>query len=429
MLINIIFIILLLGLSFIFSGGEIGFASASETKLRLAAEEGDSISKMSYEIFRRYDDALISVLIGNDLVNIGSSAVATVIAIGLAGDSGAGIATAIMTLLIITFGEITPKILASRAPERFSKAVTVPIRITMWITYPLVVISRHFMNQVSRMWSGSEADDAVTEEDLETIIDTVEDEGIVDEDTADLLQSALDFDDVLAYEIITPRVDMTALDLDDSDEENLRTILKCSYSRIPVYQDTPDNIVGVLQLTQCLKALARGRKLDVKGWMMKPIFVHKTMPLPDVLDVMMENNSHMVIVTDEYGGTMGILTMEDVLEQIVGEIWDEKDIIDEEFVEEADGSYEVDGDMRIEDLFYELDIEDKDFDDDNATVGGWAIEMLEGYPKKGESFTYKNLEIEVTDVKNLRVRSLNVRVLPEEEAETEDNLIRGYRGQ
>ena len=417
MVINIIFIIVLLALSFTFSGAEISFASASEIKLKKAAEEGNKIASISYNIFKKYDDALIAVLMGNDLVNIASSAVATVIAMDLVGDSGAGIATAIMTLLIITFGEITPKIMANRAPERFSYAVALPIRVLMWITRPVVLAARKFMDQVSKIWKKDEVDDAVTEEDLETIIDTVEDEGVVDEDTADLLQSALDFDDVLAYEIITPRVDMLAIDIDDPDEENLRTILKCSYSRIPVYQETTDNIIGVLQLSYCLKALAIGELLNIRAWMLKPIFVHKTMPLPDVLDLMQENNTHLVIVTDEYGGTMGLLTMEDVLEQIVGEIWDEKDIIDEEFSELPDGSYEVDGDMRIEDLFYELDIEDKDFDDDNATMGGWAIEMLGGYPKKGDSFRYKQLEIEVTDVRNLRVRSLNVRLIPEEETE------------
>ncbi len=420
MIVNVILIIALLVLSFIFSGAEISFASASETRLRKAAEEGGKVHKTAYWIFQKYDDALIAVLAGNDLVNIGSSAVATVIAIGLMGDGGAGAATAVMTLLIITFGEITPKIMASRAPERFSNAVAYPVRALMWIAAPVVAASRWFMNRISRVWRENAVDDAVTEEDLETIIDTVEDEGIVDEDTADLLQSALDFDDVLAYEIITPRVDMLAIDLDNSDDENLRTIMKCSYSRIPVYRDTPDNIVGVLQLRQCLRALAKGEKLDIRGWMMKPFFVHKTMPLPEVLDLMQENNTHMVIVTDEYGGTMGILTMEDVLEQIVGEIWDEKDVIDEEFIEQPDGSYEVDGDMRIEDLFYELDIEDKDFDDDNSTIGGWAIEMLGGYPEKGDVFRYRNLEIEVTEVRNMRVLSLNVRVLPEDPEADED---------
>ena len=233
----------------------------------------------------------------------------------------------------------------------------------------------------------------------------------------------------IAQELMAAGCEVLAIDLDDPYDKNLNAILKCSYSRIPVYQETTDNIVGVLTLNQCLKALALGEKLNIRGWMLKPYFVHKTMPLPDVLDIMQENNTHMVIVTDEYGGTMGLLTMEDVLEQIVGEIWDEKDVIDEEFAEQPDGSYEVDGDMRIEDLFYELDIEDKDFDDDNATMGGWAIEMLGGYPRKGDSYQYKNLEIEVTDVKNMRVRSLNVRVLPEEEAESEENISRGYRGQ
>ena len=421
MTLRILFIVLLILLSAFFSGSEISYAGASEVKLRRAAETARKRSKEQYanDIKEHYEDALISILIGNNLVNIASSAVATVIAIGLMGDAGAGVATLIMTVVIIIFGEIAPKIVASRKPESFAYAAAVPLHWFTLVTRPLVLIFSAFMKAVGSLWEESAVDDAVTEDDLETIFETAEDEGVVDEDTADLLQSALDFDDVLAYEIITPRVDMEAIDIEDSRQEIIDQIMKTRFSRLPVYEDTPDTIIGIAHVNQCLRSLAAGEEFDLRSLMMEAHFVHKTMPLDDVFETMQREGCHMVIVTDEYGGTMGILTMEDVLEQIVGEIWDEKDEIDEEFVELDPTHYEVDADMRLEDFFDELDLDEDELDDDNATVGGWAIEMLGGYPEAGESFEYENVKVTVAETEGMRVTELLAEVMPEEEEEEE----------
>ncbi|MCQ2561409.1 MAG: hemolysin family protein [Clostridia bacterium] len=409
-----LFIFILIGLSAFFSGSEISYAGASEIKLRKAAEEArNSSAKDAHYVKIHYDKALISILIGNNLVNIGSSSVATVIAVSLMGDAGAGAAAAVMTVLIIIFGEITPKIIANKNPEGFASAVAVPIKFIMLVTAPLVFLCDHFISGVSRLWEGHTDDDVVTEDDLETIFETAEDEGVVDEDTADLLQSALDFDDVMAYEIITHRVDMDAIDIEDSEEEIIEQILSSSYSRLPVYIDTPDNIIGICHINQCLRSMAMGEKFNLRKLMLPVNFVHKTTPLDDVLETMKVEGCHMVIVTDEYGGTMGLVTMEDVLEQIVGEIWDEKDEIDEEFVELGPDRFEVDGDMRIEDFFDELDMDEKDFDDDNATMGGWAIEMLGDYAETGEQFSYKNITFTVTETDGMRVTQLLAEVDPD----------------
>ena len=419
---NILFIVFLILLSAFFSGSEISYASASEVKLRKAAENAkkkNSRETYADRIKDDYENALISILIGNNLVNIASSAVATVIAIGVMGDAGAGVATLIMTVIIIIFGEITPKIVASRKPEEFALTAAVPLYWFNVITRPLVAVFSAFMKALGNLWEKNAVDDAVTEDDLETIFETAEDEGVVDEDTADLLQSALDFDDVLAYEIITPRVDMEAIDIEDSDEEIIDQIMKTRFSRLPVYEDTPDTIIGIAHVNQCLRSLAAGEKFDLRSLMMEAHFVHKTMPLDDVFETMQCEGCHMVIVTDEYGGTMGILTMEDVLEQIVGEIWDEKDVIDEEFVELDQTHYEVDADMRLEDFFDEMDLDEDELDDDNATVGGWAIEMLGGYPEAGESFEYKNIKVTVAETEGMRVTELLAEVLPEPEEEEE----------
>jgi CBS domain containing-hemolysin-like protein len=420
-------IVIFIIFSAFFSGSEIAYASVNELRLKKAAEAegGSRLSKLAYGIYSRYDDALITILIGNNLVNIASSSVATVIAISIMGDDGAWVATAVMTVIILTFGEIVPKIVAVESSFAFTHIAAIPLKILMIVTFPIVWVIEKMLGLFDRLFKKADdnASSAITEDDLETIIDTVEDEGVIDEDKAELLQSALDFDGVLAYEIITPRVDMLTIDIEDSFDEILETANSSSYTRLPVYEDTVDNIIGILHLNHFYKKLADDpESFDIRQILMPVNFVHKTMPLDDVLKEMKRRQCHMVIVTDEYGGTMGCLTMEDVLEQLVGDIWDETDEIEPEFVQTGDDTYEVDGDMRIEDFFDELDIDDRDFDDDNTTVGGWAIEMLGDYPKVGDMFEYKNLTVTVKKLQNLRVVRVGVKVWPVKEEDEEEEL-------
>jgi len=419
-------IVIFIAFSAFFSGSEIAYASANRLRLKARAEAENSTKaeKLAFYIFERYDRALVTILIGNNLVNIASSSVATVIAIALLGESGAWIATAVMTVIILTFGEIMPKIVASSMADRFTGLVAPPLRFLMWLFHPLVWLMERILSAVECLWKKRLPEGpSVTEDDLETILETVEDEGVMDEDRCDLLQSALDFGDVLAYEIITPRVDMVYIDMEDDLEEIRETLFSSPYSRLPVCGDGTDNIIGILHLNHVFKRLVEAEELDkdmIRRMLMPARFVHKTMPLDNVLATMRKFKQHMVIVTDEYGGTMGILTMEDVLEQIVGDIWDETDVIDVEFQEIGPNLYEADGDMRIYDFFDELDIDDRDFDDDNATLGGWATEMVGGYPKVGAGFDYKNLHISIKKRRNMRVMKLLVRVQPLPEAEEEE---------
>lgn len=409
-----ILIVVCIILSAVFSGSEIAFMQLNPIKLRHEAEEKHSrLAKLALRFQERFDSGLIAILIGNNLVNIGSSSIAAALAISLMGESGAWVATAIMTVLIITFGEILPKIFASERAEGMAKVVALPLTVIWILLYPLIWLLEKFLKLLSGIWKDSESDDAVTEDDMETILDTVEDEGVVDEDTADLLQSAFDFDEVLAYEVITPRVDLVAIDLDDPREEQMKIAFASPYTRIPVYRDTPDHIVGILHLNHLYKAMVEDPDVPIQKLLMPVTYVHKTMPLPDVLDTMRRKKSHMVVVTDEYGGTMGILTMEDVLEQLVGEIWDETDKIEEEFVEIGENRYEVDGDMRLVDFLDEFDKEEEDLDDDNATVGGWAVEMLGGYPKLFDSFVYEDLTVTVLKKERMRILRLSVERNPD----------------
>jgi len=402
-----VLIVLLIALSAMFSGSELAFASSSEIKLRKKSEKDNRLALLALSIFNDYDKSLITILVGNNLVNISSSAIATMIALEIMGDSGAPIATAIMTVLIIIFGEITPKVIASRNPEKFAILVSLPIKFLMWLTLPVVYLVNIFIDKVSVLWKSNMTSDDVTEDDLETIIDTVSEEGVIDEDTADLLQNVIDFHDVQAYEIITHRIDIEGIDIEDSYDINVNKIMNTQYSRLPVYRDNLDNPVGFVVVDECLKAMLNNEFEPIK-YIRKALFVHKTMPLDDVLYKMRKKKCHLLFVSDEYGGTMGIITMEDVLEQIVGEIWDEKDEIDEEFEEIKKNVYEVSGDMRIEDLFEELDIEDKDFESDNKTVGGWAIEMMEEYPSVKDSFDYQGYKFTIAKMKKRRVMEIKV---------------------
>ena len=241
-------IVVLVVFSAFFSGSEIAYASANEKRLKASAETKKGLSRRwAYYIKQNYDKALSTILIGNNLVNIASSSIATLIVINLLGDNYAWVATVVMTLIVLTFGEILPKVVASGIAEGFSTFVAIPLRLLMVITYPLVMLVMWMLHGISKLWSKSLPDGpSVTEDDIENFIETAEDEGILDEERSDLLQSALDFDDVLAYEIITHRVDMISIDIDDPYEDILRTINTSPYTRIPVYEDTIDNIIGIL---------------------------------------------------------------------------------------------------------------------------------------------------------------------------------------
>lgn len=420
MLNYIIIIICLIGSAF-FSASEIAYASAGEVRLRCAADEKKSLAaRLALKIYGDYDKALATILIGNNLVNIASESVATVIVISLLGKNYAWVATILMTVIVLICGEIVPKVVAKTMPETFAMLFAVPLHVLFVVTKPLVLLVDCALKVVSLIWKNKmEETPSVTEEELETIIDTVETEGVIDEDKCELIQSAFDFGDVQAYEIITPRVDMLSIDIESTHEEMVDIILNSSFSRIPFYSDTPDHIVGVLHVNVALKELVDNKDADLTKLLMPTVYVHKTMPLDDVLSTMRREHSHMAVVTDEYGGVMGLLTMEDVLEQLVGDIWDESDEIEPEIVEICDGCFEIDGDMRIEDFFDEIDFDDRDFDDDNATVGGFVVELLGHYAEKGDVVSHENIEFTVTEVEEHRVIKLKVLVTPVE-PETEE---------
>lgn len=417
-------ILLLVFVSAFFSATEIAYASVNSARLKSKRQQKDSLAlSLAIKIVDDYENTLGAILVGNNLANTASSAIATLIVMDLKLPTWT--ATVAMTLIVLIFGEIVPKVLAKQLAEQFCYITAIPIYVLSIILKPITWIMMGIVRLGSFFWKESVTDsDSVSEDDFENIIDIVEDEGVLDEEQCDLLQNALDFDEVLAYEIITPRVDMEAIDIRDAYEINIKKLEEATYTRLPVYEDTPDNIIGILHLNHFYKAYVSGERVNIRELLLPVSYVHKTMSLPDVLEKMKETKTHMVVVLDEYGGTMGILTMEDVLEQLVGEIFDEGDDMEREFVCLDDTHYEADGDMRVYDFFDEFDIdieEDEEFDGDTATLGGWVTTMLDGEPQEDDTFTFENLKLTVKKTDGRRIERVSVEMTePEEEQDTDE---------
>lgn len=438
---NVTLYLILIGvtilLSAFFSGTESAFNSANRMRLKKAAESGKKTSQLAYRICENFTTTLSAILIGNNLVNIAASSAATMVVLHLFAKRGidneglaSTVSTVAITLLILLFGEIIPKVFAKQRAEQTVRMVVVPIRIVTILLYPLVFIVTLLMKGLRKIWGTDKTEDSpsVTEEELSSIIDTVEEEGVIDEEKSELLQSTLEFSDTNVEEITTPRIDLIQIDIEDDPEAIYDTVLNSRYSRIPVYEDNIDNIIGILFLNTYYQALAdlkeQGKTvadLDVRSLLRPPLFVYKTMKLPAVLNMMRENKNHLLIVTDEYGGTLGIVTMEDILEELVGDIWDESDEIVQMIEKIGDNLYEINGDMNIDDFFSEIDFdaEAHGFTCEYSTVGGWAVEMLNDAPAMGDSFTYEHLCIIVTEMDDMRVTKLTALVTEIKEDEEE----------
>lgn len=424
-------ILLMIVFSAFFSGSEIAFSSASKTRLKKSVEDGSKISKTALNMAEKFTKPLAAILIGNNLANIASSTSATVLAMALIGtngilkiDDGAASVTStiVMTLIVLIFGETVPKILCKKHADKVVLWFAIPIKILSVILFIPVAIVTGIVKLLSLIWGKDKADNepTVTEEELSTIIDTAEEEGVMDEEKSELLQSTIEFQDTTVEEVMTARINMTDFDIEDI-EGAFDVIENSRFSRIPVYEGDIDNIIGILYLNHYYRKLSEvdGNKslIDIRCLLLKPKFIHKTMKLPAALAMMRREKVHIAIVIDEFGGTLGLVTMEDILEEIVGEIWDESDVIVSMIQKTGDNTYDVSGEMNIDDFFYEIDFKDNDFECEYSTMGGWAVEQLDADPHTGDSFNYKNLCVIVTEMDDMRVTKLTVLVKPTEDEE------------
>ena len=402
----ILLVLLLCGSAF-FSGTEIAFTSLNKLRLKKDSEHMTKAEKLVAYICNHYDHALSTVLIGNNLVNIGATSLATVLAVNLAlasqgklsDQTASSIVTVIMTVIILIVGEITPKMLAKRYNEVIIKVVCWPLTALMVILSPAVFVSTAIVNLFSLLWhKKGDENITITEEDLESILDTVEDEGIIDENQTELLQSALEFSDLEVSDILTPRIDVIGLEINDSLEKVLEIINESQFSRYPVYDRTIDHVVGVIYVKHLLRELVEHKDVEWQSFMLDHIFIPESMKLHDVMEEFRKNQMHMAIVADEYGGTAGIVTMEDVLEQLVGEIWDENDDIVADWQKISDTRYECAGDMNLSEFCDELDLDEEELGSDCATVGGWATDEIGAMPVEFDAFDFKHLTVIVKAV-------------------------------
>lgn len=405
-------VIVLVFLSAFFSGAEMAYSSANRLRLESAAEKGDKAAAIACRIFDKYDEMLSTVLICNNLVNVALSSIASVMAIQIAGSEKSSTATTIaailVTITVIIFGETIPKIVSKKNANKTAINYAVVVKFFIIVLKPLVFVVVSLIQFITKPLKGEIPDDEqeIAVEELFSIIETVEDEGVIDEERSELLQAALDFSEISASEVMTSRVDMVSIDIDDDWDEILEIIDKSLYSRIPVYEDSIDNIIGILYLNHFFKAITSTEKIDIRPLLIKPCYVYKTVRLPAVLAEMRKYRTHLAIVTDEYGGSMGVVTMEDVLEELVGDIWDETDEFEPEVIEHDKNLYELDGDMNMSDFLEMIDRSEDSFDTDSATVGGWTIEKFGRFPENGESFTFENLTVTVLEVNGQRVEKV-----------------------
>lgn len=411
-------IFLCLCLSNFCSASEMAFSSCNVMRLEGARDGGSKRAKAAVYIAEHFDDALSAILIGNNLANIGASSLASVAVFLVTGeDEYTWLATIILTLLVIIFGETMPKISAKKNANRTSLKNAYVVRTMMIIFYPLVWLVVSLINLMTRGIKPADSDDASDEavEELQSIIETAEDEDVLDEDQSELVQAAIDFSETSAFEVMTARVDVQAIDIEDDWDEILAIVEDAPFTRLPVYEGSIDNVIGILYLNHFLKALADDGHADVRKLLMPPCYVYKTMKLPAVLNTLRKAKQHLAIVSDEYGGTLGVVSMEDVLEQIVGDIWDESDVVEHEVVQREESEYELDGAMILSDFLELVGLNEDDFDAESNTVGGWTLEMFGGFPKEGDSFSFRNMTVTVLAMDGRRVERVLVKVAPEGE--------------
>lgn len=413
-----ILLVILIALSAFFSASETAYTTVNKIRLQNYVDAGSKKAKTALFIAENYDRTLTTILIGNNIVNIGASSIATLLFVKLFGPSGAAISTAVMTILILIFGEVLPKSFAKESSEKFALAFSRSLRILMTVFWPVVFLFIQ-LKKVAKHISPIKEEETptVTEQELKFIVESIEDEGVLEKQESELVQHALEFDEKTVQEVLTPRVDMTTLDIEDDLQTNIGLVLTERFSRIPVCRGTSDRIIGILHTKDLLEALVRGDAIDLASMVQPAFFVYKTKKLSSLLADFKRNKTHVAIVTDDYGGTVGMVTMEDLLEELVGDIWDEDEEIIRDFVRIDSQHFLISGDLTIRELFDHLDLPFSNLESNHTSCGGWALEALGHIPQAGEAFQFKNMTLTIQEMDDQRVKKLSVYLAPQPEEE------------
>lgn len=415
---TIIVLIILVFLSACFSATETAFSSLNKIRLKNMANNGDKKAEKTLELAEEFNSLLSTILIGNNIVNIASSSIATVLFVAIFKENGALISTVIMTVTILIFGEITPKSVAKAHPEQFAMFFTPFISVLVVLFKPLTFFFNGLAFLISKLFKSQESDEFRSEEFI-TMVEEAQEGGNMNEDEADLITNAIEFNDQEVGKVYTPRVDMVANDINDSLDEIDKSFRESGFSRLPIYSGSIDNVIGILHEKDFYFHYYKDSATSIEQILTKPVFTTEHLKISALLKQLQKCKSHMAIVIDEYGGTLGIITMEDVLEEIVGEIYDEHDEVIEYFKKLDDVTYLVNCDADIEDMFEYFDIvpdEEYEFN----TVAGWVIFNLDKIPLINDKFSYKNLDVTVIDADEKTVNEIKVIVNPTESDETKN---------
>ena len=398
-----------------FSATETAFTSLNRIRLKSKADAGNRRAARALELVDKYDNLLSTILVGNNIVNLTASSLSTLFfTVGLKLQNGAVIATAVITVVVLIFGEVSPKSMAKEAPEQFAMFSAPIIGALMVILTPVNWFFAGLKRLLSRIMRGGDKE-GITEEELVTMVDQAESEGGLDQHESKLIRAAIEFHDLEVEEILTPRVDMVAVEDTDTMEQIARAFAESGYSRLPVYHEDIDDIIGVIHEKDFHAARYRGLT-DVKTFLGPVLYTTGNTKISELLRILQDEKAHMVIVVDEYGGTEGLVTLEDIVEELVGEIWDEHDEVIEEFRRQSDGSYLISCSADLTDLFDLFAIKGEC---DANTISGWVMERIGKVPEEGDHFVSDGLDVTVTRVDHRRALEIRVEVLPPE-AESAD---------
>lgn len=402
--ISLIIIIGCIIMSAYFSATETAFSSLNRIRIKNMAEKGNKRAGLVLKLSENYDGMLSTILIGNNIVNIASASLATVIFVKLLGDeAGASISTVVTTIVVLIFGEVSPKSIAKESPEQFAMFSAPFLNAFMVLLTPANYLFKQWKKLLSVLIRTS-GDSGITEEELLAIVEEAKQDGGIDEQEGSLIKSAIEFTELEAMDIATPRVDVTGIPVDADKEEIAAVFGETGYSRLPVYKDKIDDIIGIIYQKDFYNQVYRG-VCGVEAIVRPALYVAKSKKINVLLKELQKNKMHIAVVIDEFGGTMGIVTLEDILEELVGEIWDEHDVVVQEIEKISDQEYLVLGNTSVEKLFEELGGEEEF---ESFTVSGWVMELAERIPEEGDVLYYENMTITVMKMKDRRVEQVRI---------------------
>ena len=400
-----------------FSATETAFTSVNRIRIKNLANDGNKRAREVHDLSEKFDALLSTILVGNNIVNIAMSSIATVLFMEMYPVYGATVATVVITIVVLVFGEISPKSLAKESPERFAMFSAPILRIFMVLLAPVNLIFSGWKKLLAKIFRTVDSR-PITEDELLTIVEEAETEGVIDVEQSELIQNAIEFNELEAWDVLTPRVDVKAIEIDETQDEIAEMFLSTGFSRLPVYEDDLDNIVGVLNQKDFHNYI-KGMDTPVSAYVKPVVFVAGSMKISQLLKRLQMGKTHIAIIVDEYGGTSGLVTMEDIIEELVGEIYDEHDAEQlQDIVQQQDGSYRVLCGTNLDKMFDYFDVEE---DIDATTVNGWVVLQLDKLPNAGDTFTYeadyKRFDVKVTKADQRKALEINMVVteLPKDE--------------